>query len=431
MLKYLSDIINKDKNNISPRSLVVNESYKYEELKDSFNDPLIIPKDDMSDKLSNLCSTINKGHINTATNTNINNDQIPKIYPTINTTKTIPLITYGNANHKERIEICKKLCDEICKTKTCAERQNISKCYDSLIIADVIRKYNFVEGYIVDMISDKFDDQTGIIFYMVEKEIPIQAIEKLSQRININYVDNNNNTCLWKATNADYLIKLLSSDILNFDVSHKNNDGLTIFSRIMASPMNSREFSRCIKILVKRKFDFNILYNNFSFLDLVCSTNTNYEKVGCLIKIINYDITKTTTWLYMIIHNYNTRELSMLVCNNIMKRLNYVFFLNTIMNSYSRSYKSADGDMLTIMNFIEITDKKKLVEMLQYVNGKGNNLLHIASTYHLDNVIRFIMTDEEYGGVNLLTKNDDGFTPHDLYMKNDISSLLHKSVNLF
>jgi hypothetical protein len=278
------------------------------------------------------------------------------------------------------------------------------------------------------IIPEDFKDKHGLIHILTQNKYPVEKIELLAERLNINYIKNDS-TCLGKINDFQYLHDLLSSK-LNFNVNHQNKNRDTIFISIFINVVDEVLYVKLLNLLVKNYYDFNILHmNGLTNLDVKCSTSC-FKKISYLIAINQCDITKSSIWFYMLINNFNTNALSIIVCTIILKRQDYVSFLNKILPFYSK-YQTADKDISLVINLIETCDKNKLIEMIHYTNNEGNNLLHLASLYHLDTIIKTIMVDNSYNHNILLNPNNDNQTPYDLYTKNNIPNLLYKKITLF
>jgi hypothetical protein len=225
--------------------------------------------------------------------------------------------------------------------------------------------------------------------------------------------------------------RLLESKNLKFDVNYKPDNNHNILTYICSRVSHGYALENIVKILRKKEYNFNNYYQ-FTILDRTCSQPVHdIEKIKLLLSISEYDITISVLWLYALIQNCNLIDLSIIVCNGIVKRPDFLMFLNNILEKYAKSYKSVEKDIMLVMNLIGTNNKKKLIEMVQYSNNEGNNILHIASMFHLDGIIRNIMMDDDFNKDVLLVKNKGGLTPYNLYDKYDVKNLLFQSVTLF
>jgi len=316
--------------------------------------------------------------------------------------------------------------------------KNIKKIvsnYDDDILFELINKYitrNIIWENLYDFVPSTVQNAKHMIFICVKNHVPIYIIEKLVNKIDINFIGDNGCTCLFRVTDLDYLIRLLSSKVLNFNINHINKDGYTFLSWISKGILDNKKTEQLISILVEKGYDFNRLYCSESLLDFAClQSKTITHMITSLINNAKYDITLTTLWFYIIINEYSVVDLRNVIIG-ILSCPDYKSFLNKIMNKYT--YGTADNDMLLVMNLIEHTNAKKLVEMVKYKNDEGNNFLHIASFHHLDKCIRYLTTDNNFKVANsideLLEKNNNGDTPLNLYSNGTIEKLLHQNITL-
>ncbi len=255
------------------------------------------------------------------------------------------------------------------------------------------------------------------IMYFVKCKAYVKDIEKYN--IDINYKNNNGFTCLWYVKDVDYLVELLS---LKFNVNHLANNGDTFLCPYVRNNMTTyNEWYKLLKVL--NNYDFNMIFNGFTLLDVACYYKLDVQIIILLMNKCN--ILTSSIWLYNIINCYDLKSVTFVILN-----IKDVFFLNQMMDRYSLLYPTADNDMLLIISILMHRYKNELINMITYVDDNGNNLLHIASKRHLDKVIRFIMSDLEFGK-SLMVKNKDGYGPKKLYFMNDVLNLLHEDIKLF
>lgn len=230
--------------------------------------------------------------------------------------------------------------------------------------------------------------------------------------------------------NGSLIEKLLESKHLKFNVNFIPDKGHSILNFIIGKQMNNQTFKNIVTILQTKNFNFNANLD-FTILDRLCSQVSEIDKLKAIISLKEYDITASVLWLYALIHKYGLIDLSILVCNVIAVRPDAVMFLNKILGKYAKSYKSVEKDIMMVMDLIATSRKNILIDMVNYVNDDGNNILHIASMFHLDGIIRFVMMDDDFNKDGLLVKNKGGMTPYNLYDKYDVKNLLFQSVTLF
>lgn len=230
--------------------------------------------------------------------------------------------------------------------------------------------------------------------------------------------------------NGPMIEKLLESKHLKFNVNFIPDKGHSILNFIIGKNMNNQTFKNIVTILQTKNFNFNANLD-FTILDRLCSQVSEIDKLKAIITLKEYDITTSILWLYALIHKYGLIDLSIVVCNMIAVRPDAVMFLNKILGKYAKSYKSVEKDIMLVMDLIATSRKNILIDMVQYSNDDGNNILHIASMFHLDGIIRNIMMDNDFNKDVLLVKNKAGMTPYNLYDKYDVKNLLFQSVTLF
>lgn len=269
-----------------------------------------------------------------------------------------------------------------------------------------------------------------MILLCTSNKVNVKDIELIQHKINVNYADNNGRTCLWVdncSNDVDYLIDLINSNI-KFNINHQNHLHNTFFATLISSYIKTQQLLSLMKILIAKDYQFN-LHSSYSLLDHAIATNKPVEIILQLIKCKHIDITTSTFWLYQMIKNYTVINIEHVV-NKIIQREDYKLFLNHVINKYGLLYGTADQDLLYIMTLFLYEKQDQLMDMVLYVNEDGNNLLHLACQYHLDKVIRFLMTRNNDRQL-LLIKNKQGKTPYDLYYENDISKLLYHDIKLF
>lgn len=230
--------------------------------------------------------------------------------------------------------------------------------------------------------------------------------------------------------NGSMIEKLLGCKHLKFNVNFIPDKGHSILNFIIGKQMNNQTFKNIVTILQTKNFNFNANLD-FTILDRLCSQVSEIDKLKAIISLKEYDITASVLWLYALIHKYGLIDLSILVCNVIAVRPDAVMFLNKILGKYAKSYKSVEKDIMLVMDLIATSRKNVLIDMVNYVNDDGNNILHIASMFHLNGIIRFVMMDDDFNKDGLLVKNKSGMTPYNLYDKYDVKNLLFQSVTLF
>lgn len=268
-----------------------------------------------------------------------------------------------------------------------------------------------------------------MILLCAKNRVNIKVIELIQHKINLNAVDEKGRTCLWLYhcyNDVEYLIQLVNSNI-KFNLNHQNILGNTFFATFLSSDITKKQLSTMINLLIAKNFQFNT-HSSYSLMDHVLVTNKSADSIAELIKCNQIDIINSSVWLHELIHNYKTVDVEH-VMNVIRQRVDYRVFLNHMLIKYGLLYATADQDFTFLMTLFLYENQNQLADMINYVNEHGNNILHLASQYHLDRIIRFIMThnQERY---HLLIKNKEGKTPHDLYFENDISKLLHTDIKL-
>lgn len=341
-----------------------------------------------------------------------------------------PLISWmADMTVKEKNKVCEELFTElkyyntfkeIKYYDTLKEIKKILEDYDDEIIIDTVNMYAGDE-IIMDILVDILPMtkiKTNIIINLVKVQTRIIKIESLVDRIDINAIDENGNICLRFAFDEKYLIELLSSTKLNFDVNLKNADGWTFYHKFLSENKGAShsDFNKIRNILLEKNYNFNVLYNSYSLLDVICIYgNCHFTAMKSLLSLESYDITSTILWIYYMIRFKRIGELIMLK-NIVSNRPDKESFLNNIISKYT--YASADSDILLLMNLID--NEMELNKMILYKNSEGNTIMHIACEYHLKRVIRFIAKDKKY----TFEPNLSGKTPKDLYEENNIINLL-------
>lgn len=320
---------------------------------------------------------------------------------------------------KEKKELAQDIYSKI-KGESLETIKNILKNYEDNIIVDMIGRYidqNIIKRILSDILP--YTDQS-IIYRMTNTQLPVDKIESVSDRININYLYKENCTCLFYITDMEYLISLLSSEKLNFDINHINKFHNTFLTTIFTNErkITNVQFKTIMDILIRKKYDFTKIYIGASLLDIIClSSSCNINIIIDTMCIPNYDITVTTLWLYTLIKSLSVNHMRIII-SYILTRQDHKSFLNTIMNSYF--YASAETDILFIMNLIKSMNNTTLSEMITYKNTDGNTILHIASMHRLKKTIRFIKRIPNL----IFEKNIDGKTPYDLYIDSSVEKIL-------
>ena len=358
------------------------------------------------------------------------------LYSDENPSKPIALIGWMEGmTLEDKTAICEELYLKIRSQWTLEAIKKIIQNYDQEVVVDMINSY-INDKMIQTHLCHILPQTTGpIILHMVKYKVPVEIIESVVDRININYVGSDTNTCLWEATrNGDYLFKLLSSKKLNFDINHLNECNHTFFTNNFNGHRKT-DFThsqnalliKIIKILQEKKYNFNTITNNSeSLLDMIfaCQKTADMQIVVDIVSMEEYNPLSTTHWLHILIKSYSMGYIKIIV-NCIIMRTNYGSSLNKIMCEYAGSYATSDVDMLSIIKLMQLFDNEKLTEMIIYANDMGDTVAHIASKYHLDRTLRFIMTDT----VHLFGKNLLGYTPFDLYEEYSMNNILWKKIN--
>lgn len=358
----------------------------------------------------------------------------------VNTEEKTKKITY--ADNVGRDNQMRNFHNKIVEMWTTNGIKEFVKDYDDEIIFDVIRKYwgdiikikgyrlGFGHKYAIGcLVHDVRCLPVDMIDLFVKCESDVSEIEKWAHLMDVNYVNHLGRTCLWSSRNISYVISLLQSKVLNFNVNHLDNQKNTFVNEFLMRGRNDLEIGMLFDALVPKGYNFNMVHAGFTLLDKVCIRKLDMSIVKYIATNKFYDVTISSIWLYSLLKNYTVQEI-ILVLFEISQRADYAMFLSRIMNQYARLYPSADDDMLLVMSFLLHRYKNELVSMMMYVDESGNNLLHIASMNRLDKVIRFIMSNSEFGKL-LLVKNVYGYYPKDLYVQSDVMNLLHKDVQLF
>lgn len=280
------------------------------------------------------------------------------------------------------------------------------------------------------MVPKTIEGSKDLIFFFVKNKLCINMIEDASNQIDVNYVNNNGETCLWDVSDIGYLIDLLSSEKLNFDVNILNKN-LQTFMWNFALSFDNRPRDKCLqlmKILKKKKYIVDTPLINA----MMVYCNECNHMIYNMLKNSGYDITSSTLWLNILINKYDIKWILAIVKGIILTHVDHKMIFNRIMVKYSSCYATADADMLTIMNSIKIYNMAKLLSMITYTNEKGNNLLHVAASYHLEKCMRFIIEFANENNIDLLSiKNNDGKLPYNLYTENSIQHLLFKEIKIF
>lgn len=296
---------------------------------------------------------------------------------------------------------------------------------------DVLRKKRLSPLYLKRLILSIKKYPNDMIILCTTNKLNVKVIELIQNKINVNYADDKGSTCLWIdncSNDIDYLIDLINSNI-KFNINHQNNLNNTFFATVISSYyIKTQQLLSLIKILIAKDYQFN-LHSFYSLLDHAVATNKPVEIILQLVKCKHIDITTSTFWICQMLKNYTVINIEHVV-NKILQREDYKLFLNHVINKYGLLYGTADQDLLYIMTLFLYEKQDQLMDMVLYVNEDGNNLLHLACQYHLDKVIRFLMTRNNDRQL-LLIKNKQGKTPYDLYYENDISKLLYHDIKLF
>lgn len=294
--------------------------------------------------------------------------------------------------------------------------QSILKNYDYDIIIRMCRYHIFTET-IQRLLKDILPTtDASIIFDMIKFEIPINIIESVADRININHLDKHNKTCLFYVTNMEYLLNLLSSKILNFDINHVNDNSLTFFTNILyaQSKLDSSIIVKMIKTLVKKGYNFNQNFYRQSILDILFLNDNqpNIDIITELISIKEYNPLSTIFWFDAFFRSFKEGSKRLLIMT-FMERSDSESWLNRLMRCYIGSYATAEADILWIMSTIFTSiNEQKLKEMVNYTNEYGDAVIHIASIYQLDSIIRFLKFKLD---INSYEPNSAGQTPNYLY----------------
>lgn len=360
----------------------------------------------------------------------------------VNTSEKPKKITYADNLNVSRVDQTKNFQNEIINMRTSECVKEFARMYDDEIIFDVIRNYwndvGKVKNYkwrvhnkimISCLISNVDCLPVDMIDLFVKCESNVVQIEKWAHMMDVNYVNHLGKTCLWSSNNIYYVIELLKSKVLNFNVNHLDNEKNTFINNFLTENYDALDIERLFDVVALRGYNFNMVHAGFTLLDKACVKKLNISVVSCIVKNKLYDVTISSIWLYGLFRNYTTHNI-IVVLYSISKRDDYAMFLSRVMAQYARLYPTADDDMLLVMSLLLHRYKNELVNMMMYVDEFGNNLLHIASMNRLDKVIRFIMSNVEFGK-SLLVKNGYGLYPKDLYVQSDVMNLLHHDVLLF
>ncbi len=305
--------------------------------------------------------------------------------------------------------------------------EKIIASYGDLVLIDMIIVYIKNDIIIKNLSHIMPKTDINIIFNLVKAEIPVETIENLSDRININATSNDNDTCLYRVTNMKYLIKLLSSNKLDFDLNHRNQNGLTFYRyHLTKSNMNAANFKEITNILAKKNYVFDADPAKLSILDIIVLTKRE-DHMCDIITIEQFDITRTILWLHLLIRQDTHNDFRNLLIK-ILNRTDYESFLYKIMHKYAYEYAHADKHIIYIMTLFKEINRHKLIKMIEYQNDKGNTIVHTAASYHLDRIIRFVTSEPclESSLEKIFNKNVDGKTPLDLYVDNSVPNILKK-----
>ena len=338
----------------------------------------------------------------------------------------------------DKNKILKQLYNQIRFAQTKSAIIPIIKPYGNDILID------FVYRYINDDIIKKNLDiilpvtDKDIIIDLVENSISINVIESVAYKININAEDANKRTCLFYTNNISYLCNLLSSNKLKFNVNHQDEIHNTFIMHILGSIKidDVKMWNKFIDILISKEYNFNHNYQNekLSFVDVMCLTGNDKDKMYKIISMQNYDISSQILFIHKMLNNYDTNTQLMIIIH-MLERQDYHIILNKILCKYAYQYGSADIDITLFLNLIGKISSEKLIEMIEYKNENGNNVMHLASIHHLDKVIYFITSDPCINQhiEKLCEKNNDGHNPYMLYTDNNIANRLAKYnyINLF
>lgn len=351
----------------------------------------------------------------------------PVTYQSINSDLTTGppeiLISYTNkTNEMEKSKIHLELYTKL-NTGPIEKFDKILRIYDDEVVLDMIVSY-INEPVIKSNLRNIFPlTKSPIIFKFIKANIPVHIIEQVADRININCLNKDKRTCLYYVTRGGYLLELLSSNKLNFDINYIDPHSHTFLRNFFLCDKNAYEngqIEKIMKIMMERKYNFNQLCNGMSLLDTVCVCK-HISARNNIMSIPECDITLTILWIYALIHDNPVRHIGSASIHIIPNRSDYESFLNKIISKYARSYATADQDIVLIMSMLQLCNNEKLIQMINYKNTEGNTVAHIAAIYHLDRVLRFIKLDPNTKYE--FDKNLDGKSIKDLYMENDMSNI--------
>lgn len=325
-------------------------------------------------------------------------------------------------------DLIEKIKNEINSSNPGPTIKDIRECYNDEVLLEAtkiainIDKFRDIAYLLVPRNMSVSKD---LIFAFINKKTSVARIETMVNNVDINYVNNDGETCLWKITDIDYLIELLVSKKLNFDTNITNKHSSTFLWNFIQRNTISVSNEKCVRLINCLKEKKYIFDTNLISSVCICKEKCNPIIYNLFINT-GYDITSSTIWLNTFINKYEPVCLQLIINNVMLKRQDYEYAFNTIMDNYAVHYATGDTDMLTLMNYTKFINKNQLLSIITYKNKIGNNLLHVTSSHHLDKCIRFIIAFTNNEGINLLShKNNNGKLSHDLYMENTVQNLLY------
>ncbi len=266
----------------------------------------------------------------------------------------------------------------------------------------------------------------NLINRYVNAKIDTKLITIMANNLNLNHVDKNNKTFLFKISvnidEIDYLCKLFSCCDINVNHVYLCKTFLMeIIHKYTITRENLPKYIKLITILANKNYDFNITNQcDYSILTqfLMYKPDLRFY-CSKLIGIKNYDVSKECFWLYTMvnkhwdeIHNY---------LYEIFSREDYIHILYDIYKNYH--YPTYEDDFIRILIKMCKMDNRRTIEMLNYINSEnGNTLLHEIAIRRGKKLLNFITY--YFSGKVIIKQNNENKYPYDLYLVNNLENRL-------
>lgn len=335
-------------------------------------------------------------------------------------TKVEP-IQYKEGGNKQ------KIVDELYqKINTSVSMKNVKdtiKNYDDEIIIDMCMSHiskKWMQNWIRHVLPTT---DRPIIFTMVKNNVPIDIIEGIVDKINLDCVIDNK-TCLWETNNCHYILELLQSKKLNFNINHIDDNRMTFFANLIATNPSDAcdDIIQIMKILIERGYNFNLTYRWFmSLLDILFS-NSELPGIKLIQEIIILcDISSSTLWLNKLLNCGNFQYICHIL-NDITNQYDKNILIKTAIK-YIGSYSTADNDMLILLTAMRSICADNILRlMLGFTDDEGNTFSHLAALFHLEQTMRFLKLILKIDHTSI--KNNANDTPLDLFHKGSIINIL-------